>query len=279
MSRVWKHISFGFGVSDQILPKNFLFTQDFHSKEFSCLQVPNQVYFTEAARPYKLKRHEVVWTYFVAYDHRIIHHRVVNKLFGVFLGQDSRGATDLRVMNLNVFTFHFFHGPVTTCWHQFICRFLRAHSRWWFLFCDRDSWGNSLRLDFTVILRCWDFRGLLLASWPWWARLWLWGNLVCAATRTLFVIRFHYSFHITDILLKRLHREVELQNKKLTCKISVLAAASSGDTPSLFLLNKLGCLCNKYLKQSLCPYSAQKWHGVLPSISFALMSAPAISTA
>ena len=183
-------------------------------------------------------------------------------------------------MNLNIFTFQFFHGPVSTCWHKFIRRFLRAHSWRWFLFCDCDSWGHCLRLDFAVILRCRDFRGLLLASWPWWAWLWLWGNLVCALSRTLFVIRFHNCFHIADILLKRLHRGGWTSKyEKLTCKISVLTAASRGDTPSLFLLNKLGCLCNKYLKQSLCPYSAQKWHGVLPSISFALMSAPAISTA
>ena len=61
--------------------------------------------------------------------------------------------------------------------------------------------------------------------------------------------------------------------------MSVFTATSRGDNPSLFLLNKDGCFNNKYLKQSLCPYSEQKWQGVFPSISFALMSAPTISTA
>lgn len=62
-------------------------------------------------------------------------------------------------------------------------------------------------------------------------------------------------------------------------RISVETAASSGESPSLFLLKSEGCLCNKYRKQSLCPYSAQKWHGVFPSISFAFMSALFIRTA
>jgi len=65
----------------------------------------------------------------------------------------------------------------------------------------------------------------------------------------------------------------------LTCKISVFTATSSGLNPSLFLLNNDGCLSRRYLRQSLCPYSEQKWHGVLPSMSLALMSAPAIKTA
>ena len=66
---------------------------------------------------------------------------------------------------------------------------------------------------------------------------------------------------------------------KLTWRISVLTATSKGDRPSLFLLKSDGCFNSRYLKQSLCPYSEQKWQGVFPSMSFALMSAPAISTA
>jgi len=70
-----------------------------------------------------------------------------------------------------------------------------------------------------------------------------------------------------------------MNNKALTWRISVLTATSKGLRPSLFLLNKDGCFKSKYLKQSLCPYSEQKWQGVLPSISLAFISAPAISKA
>lgn len=96
------------------------------------------------------------------------------------------------------------------------------------------------------------------------------------------VIIFHLaaqSFSQCWCTLKTSEQKKSNKTHELTYRISELTAASSGEIPSLFLLNRLGCLCNKYLRQSLWPYSAQKWHGVFPSISLALMSAPAIKTA
>jgi hypothetical protein len=60
----------------------------------------------------------------------------------------------------------------------------------------------------------------------------------------------------------------------LTFKISLLIATSIADLSSLLFANKYGFLVNKNFRQYLWPYSEQKWHGVLLSISFALMSAP-----
>lgn len=59
----------------------------------------------------------------------------------------------------------------------------------------------------------------------------------------------------------------------LTSRISLLSATSSGDSPSLFFENREGFWRSRNLKQSMCPYSEQKWLGVLPSTSLALMSA------
>ena len=51
-------------------------------------------------------------------------------------------------------------------------------------------------------------------------------------------------------------------------------ATSIADLSSLLFENRDGYLVNKNLRQYLWPYSEQKWHGVFPSISFALISAP-----
>ena len=51
-----------------------------------------------------------------------------------------------------------------------------------------------------------------------------------------------------------------------------MTATSRGDKLSLFLMISYGCYLRSNLKLSMCPYSLQKWHGVYPSISYALMS-------
>lgn len=70
-----------------------------------------------------------------------------------------------------------------------------------------------------------------------------------------------------------------VKKETLTCKIVVFTATSRGESPSLFLENSEGCLAKINLKQSLWPYSEQKWQGVFPSRSFAFLSAPAKSKA
>lgn len=60
----------------------------------------------------------------------------------------------------------------------------------------------------------------------------------------------------------------------LTFSISLLMATSIADLSSLLLANKYGLRVSRNFKQKRWPYSEQKWHGVLLSMSFALMSAP-----